>query len=203
MMTLYSSVTCHYSHRCRFLLQEKEIEANIADVEINRKPPELAQFNPYGEVPVLVDKDLVLYESSVINEYLNDRFPHPELLPIDIVQKARVRLLTHVFQRDLYDPLDILINRRSAESRKKDARESIVRGLLQLSHGFKESGYKYLMGQALTLGDVALAPLLWRLPEHGIKLPKRALPLMTYAQRVFSREGFIRSLTLTERRMGG
>ncbi len=200
MMTLYSCSYCPYSHRCRILLQEKEIEAQIIDVDLSRKPDELAQFNPYNQVPVLVDKDLVLHESNIINEYLNDRFPHPELLPTDIIQKAQVKLLMQTFERELYLNLDTIMRSKS-DARVEKAKEDIVRRLLVVSSELKGSDQKYLMGVEFTLGDVALAPLLWRLPHYGIQLPKRALPLLKYAQRIFSREGFIHSLTAVEKVM--
>ncbi len=200
MMTLYSCAYCPYSHRCRMLLREKEIDAQVIDVDLSRKPAELAQFNPYNQVPVLVDKELALYESGIINDYLNERFPHPELLPADIVQKARVRLLMQGFDRELYANMDIIMRSKS-DSKVAKARSEIVSGLLQLSNGMRGLERRYLMGPEFTLGDVALAPLLWRLPHLKIRLPKRALPLMKYAQRVFSREGFIGSLTAVEKVM--
>lgn len=200
MMTLYSCAYCPYSHRCRMLLREKEIDAQVIDVDLSRKPAELAQFNPYNQVPVLVDKELALYESGIINDYLNERFPHPELLPADIVQKARVRLLMQGFDRELYANMDTIMRSKS-DSKVAKARSEIVSGLLQLSNGMRGLERRYLMGPDFTLGDVALAPLLWRLPHLKIRLPKRALPLMKYAQRVFSREGFIGSLTAVEKVM--
>lgn len=200
MMTLYSCSYCPYSHRCRILLCEKEIEAQIVDVDLSRKPAELAQFNPYNQVPVLVDKELVLHESNIINEYLNERFPHPELLPTDIIQKARVRLWMLGFERELYANLDTVLRSKS-DGKVAKARSEIVSALLQISNDLRVADRKYLMGPEFTLGDVALAPLLWRLQHAKIRLPKRALPLLKYAQRVFARDGFIRSLTAVEKVM--
>ena len=201
MMTLYSCAYCPYSHQCRILLHEKEIEAHIIDVDLNNKPPDLAQHNPYNQVPVLVDKELALYESAIINEYLNDRFPHPELLPTDIVQKAQVRLYILFFVRELYRRIDILMSKKPNASRKEKTRAEIVGNLKQLSVVFKESGSKYLLGPEFTLADITLAPLLWRLPHFDIELTRQQLPLLTYAQRVFARTSFNLSLTAVERVM--
>ena len=102
MMTLYSTATCPFSHRCRIVLHEKDMDFQVIDVDPHNKPEDLAVISPYGRVPVLIERDLVLYESNIINEYIDDRFPHPQLMPAEPVMRARARLLLHRFEQELF-----------------------------------------------------------------------------------------------------
>ena len=101
-MILYSGSTCPFSHRCRFLLFEKGMDFDVVDVDVNNIPPDIVTMNPYGEVPVLAERDFVLYEANIICEYLDERFPHPQLMPSEPVVRARVRLLMFNFERELF-----------------------------------------------------------------------------------------------------
>ena len=125
MMVLYSGNTCPFSQRCRFVLFEKDMDFEIRDIDLYHKPEDISVMNPYGEVPILVERDLVLYESNIINEYIDERFPHPQLMPPDPVEKARTRLLLFNFEREIFASVKVLEKRESSERQLKTARETI------------------------------------------------------------------------------
>ncbi len=197
VMTLYSGTVDPYSHRTRIVLYEKDVECQIVEVDIRSKPEELAALNPYNRVPTMVDRDLVLYESHIINEYLDERLPHPPLMPGDPVSRARARLMLYRFDRDWYSLLPDL---EGGDKRAAQRIRNIIRdGLTVISPVFKDQSY--LLGEDCTLVDCALAPLLWRLAHYGIELPRQARPLLDYAQRLFERKAFRLSLTEAERNL--
>ncbi len=196
MMRLYSGTTCPYSHRCRIVLYEKGMDFEVIDVDLMNKAEDVAIINPYNRVPVLVERDLVLYEANIINEYIDERFPHPQLMPPDPVMRGRARLFLHRFEQELYSNVDIIEqNGKTADK----ARAAIRDNLTQVSQILVKQ--KYLLGEEFSMLDVAIAPLLWRLDRYGIQLGKEAAPLMKYAERMFSRQGFIDALTPSERAM--
>lgn len=197
MMRLYSGTTDPYSHRCRIVLYEKGMDFDIIDVNMMSRAEDIAVINPYNKVPVLVERDLILYEANIINEYIDERFPHPQLMPPDPVMRARARLFLFRFEQELYSQVD-LIERGVVKSADK-ARSVIRDNLTQLSQILAHQ--KFLMGGELSMLDVAIAPLLWRLDHYGIQMGKDAAPLMKYAERLFSRQGFIDALTPSERAM--
>lgn len=199
MMVLYSGSTCPFSHRCRFVLFEKGCDFEINDIDFFNKPPEIDAMNPYGELPILVERNLTLYHSTIINEYIDERFPHPQLMPADPIQRARARLFIHTFERELFSFVRVLENREQSEERKKIARDQICEQLVQLSPLFIKN--KFLMGEDFSMLDVTLAPLLWRLDHYEIDIPKTAAPLLKYAETVFSRNSFIDSMTPSEKVM--
>lgn len=199
MMILYSGSTDPFSHRCRFVLYEKGGDFEVVDVDPNNKPPEIDAMNSYGEVPILIERDLTLYQSNIINEYIDERFPHPQLMPADPIMRARARLFIYTFERELFGFVRYLEKRDADERRKAIAREQIREQLVQLSPILSKN--KYLMGDEFTMLDVTLAPLLWRLGIYGIELPKSAAPLLKYAETVFSRNSFIDSMTPSEKVM--
>lgn len=196
VMTLYVGTRDPYSHRTRIVLFEKDVECQIVEVDINKKPRELADLNPYNQVPTMVDRDLVLYESSIINEYLDERLPHPPLMPVDPVSRAKARLLLLRFDRDWYSLLPELEGDKKSTQR---ARNIIRDGLAVISPLFKDQ--QYILGEEFGLVDCALAPILWRLDHYGIQLPRQAKPILDYAERVFARKAFKLSLTEAERDM--
>ena len=196
---LYSCPYDPYSHRCRVVIAEKRMNAEIREVDLARKPEELALYNPYNRVPVLVDREVKLYESSVINEYLDDRFPHPQLMPLDIVRRAKTRLLLRHIDMEMAPYMDALMNRKSKRERRDAAGKRITEQLALLAESMPKSS-RYILSDDFTLLDAALAPLLWRTEHYGVRLP-RAPHLHKYAERVFAREGFINSLTVIERAM--
>lgn len=197
IMTLYAGTTDPYSHRTRIVLYEKDVECQVVDVEPGKKPRELAELNPYNQVPTMVDRDLVLYESNIINEYLDERLPHPPLMPVDPVSRARARLMLVRFDRDWYNLMpEITDGDKKAAQR---ARTVIRDGLSVISPVFKDQ--QFVMGEEFTLVDCALAPLLWRLDLLGIQLPRQAKPIMDYAERLFARKAFKLSLSEPEKEM--
>jgi RNA polymerase-associated protein len=196
MMNLYSGTTDPFSHRCRIVLFEKGMDFQVIDVDLFNKPEDIAIINPYNRVPVLVDRDLVLYESNIINEYIDERFPHPQLMPPDPIMRARARQLLHTFELELFSHIDAL--EKSAKSSDKE-RAHVRDQLTQLAPMFVKQ--KFLLGDEFSMLDVAIAPLLWRLDHYGIELPRSAAPLMKYAERIFSRQGFIDAMTPSEKVM--
>lgn len=198
-MTLYAGITCPFSQRCSFVLYEKGMDFEIKDVDVYNKPEDLAVMNPYNQVPVLVERDLILYESNIINEYIDERFPHPQLMPADPVMRGRGRLVLYRLEKELFSHVLVLENPESSNKEMNKAREAITQGLTMLAPAFSKN--KYIIGDDFSMIDVALAPLLWRLDHYDIKLPKSAAPLLKYAERIFQREAFIDALTPAEKAM--
>ena len=196
MMNLYSGTTDPFSHRCRIVLYEKQMDFQVIDVDLFNKPEDIAVINPYNRVPVLVDRDLVLYESNIINEYIDERFPHPQLMPPDPQTRARARQLLYTMENELFSHVEAL--EKNAKTADK-ARGHLRDRLAELAPLFLKQ--KYLLGEDFSMLDVAIAPLLWRLDHYGIELPKTAAPMMKYAERIFSRQGFIDALTPSEKVM--
>lgn len=199
MMILYSGITCPFSQRCRFVLYEKGMDFEIKDVDIFNKPEDLAVMNPYNQVPVLVERDLILYESNIINEYIDERFPHPQLMPGDPVMRGRGRLVLFRMEKELFSLVHVLENPNSTNKEMAKAREAIGNGLTMLAPTFTKN--KYILGDDFSMIDVALSPLLWRLDHYDIKLGKSAAPLLKYAERIFQREAFIEAMTPAEKAM--
>ena len=201
MMVLYSGTTCPFSQRCRFVLFEKGMDFEIRDVDLYNKPEDIAVMNPYGQVPILVERDLILYESNIINEYIDERFPHPQLMPADPVMRARARLFLFNFEKELFVHVGTLEARESRADEKalEQARQQIRDRLSQLAPIFLKN--KFMLGEEFSMLDVAIAPLLWRLDHYGIELPKNAAPLQKYAERIFSRPAYIEALTPSEKVM--
>jgi stringent starvation protein A len=200
MIVLYSSATDPFSHRSRFVLFEKGMDFEIKDVDMFSKPEDINNMNPYGEVPILVERDLILYESNIINEYIDERFPHPQLMPVDPINRSRVRLGLLGFDRELYQYVQILESRTEKDEKKKEkARIHIRDQLTMLAPMFLKN--KYFMGEEFSMLDIAIAPLLWRLTHYKIELPKVAAPIAKYAERLFARPGFIECLTPSEKVM--
>lgn len=199
MMVLYSGITCPFSHRCRFVLYEKGMDFEIKDVDIFNKPEDLALMNPYNQVPVLVERDLILYESNIINEYIDERFPHPQLMPGDPVMRGHGRLVLHRLERELFSHVRVMESLDASTKEQNKAREAIAQGLTMLAPSFNKG--KYIIGDNFSMIDVALAPLLWRLDHYDIKLGKNASNLLKYAERIFQREAFIEALTPAEKAM--
>ena len=196
MMVLYSGTTCPFSQRCRLVLFEKGMDFEIRDVDLFNKPEDISVMNPYGQVPILVERDLILYESNIINEYIDERFPHPQLMPADPIMRARARQLLVTMEREIFayiEPLEK--NQKTADKARQQIREQLT----AMAPVFVKQ--KHMLGEEFSMLDVAIAPLLWRLDHYGIELPKTAAPLMKYAERIFSRQGFIDALTPSEKAM--
>lgn len=197
-MTLFSDPMCQYSHRVRIVLAEKGVTVDIEDIDPKSVTEEILEANPYGTLPTLVDRDLALYESNVVMEYLDERFPHPPLLPVYPVARAESRLWIYRIERDwcvLIDQIKASPDSKKADAARKEFRESLV----TIAGIFEEM--PYFMSEEFTLVDCCLAPMLWRLPELGISLPnnRHVKPLHEYMERLFERPSFQESLTDLER----
>jgi len=201
MMVLYSGTTCPFSQRCRFVLFEKGMDFEIRDIDLYNKPEDVAVMNPYGQVPILVERDLVLYESNIINEYIDERFPHPQFMPADPVMRARTRLFLYNFEKELFNHVAVLEDRsgRATDKLRDRARATIRDRLTQLAPMLLKN--KYMLGEEFCMLDVAIAPLLWRLEHYGIELSKNAAPILKYAERIFARPAYIEALTPSEKVM--
>ncbi|WP_028874667.1 glutathione S-transferase N-terminal domain-containing protein [Tepidiphilus margaritifer] len=198
MMNLYSGSVDPFSHRCRIVLYEKGMDFEVTDVDLLDKQADVARINPYGRVPVLVDRELVLFEPNIINEYIDERFPHPQLMPPDPILRARARQLLQTLENELFRHMRALEDAQE-EAPREQARQTIRDQLVQLAPIL--SRQKYLFGEDYSMIDVAMAPLLWRLEHYGITLPSAASPIMKYAERLFSRQGFIDALSPAEKLM--
>ena len=196
MMNLYSGTTDPFSHRCRIVLFEKGMDFQVIDVDLFNKPEDIAVINPYNQVPVLVERDLILYEPNIINEYIDERFPHPQLMPPDPIMRARARQLLHTMEKEIFVHIEAL--EKSTKTADK-ARAQVRERLIEMTPIFTKQ--KFMLGEEFSMLDVAIAPLLWRLDHYGIDLGKQAAPLMKYAERIFSRQGFIDALTPSEKVM--
>ena len=197
-MAIYSSDRNIHCHRVRFVLAEKGINVDIINISSDESATaDLAELNPYNETPTLVDRDLLLYSADVINDYLDERYPHPPLMPVDPVSRARLRLIHHRVIRDWY-PLAVEIENASAAKAEK-ARQQLKEGIVAANDLFKHSDY--VLGDELSLVDCTLAPLFWRLPVYGIDLGKPGATVQGYIQRLISRRSFKVSLTRAEREM--
>ena len=198
VMTLFSRPTCIHSHRTRIVLAEKNINIEIVNVVGPDLPEDLMDLNPYHTVPTLVDRDLVLYDSRVIIEYLDERFPHPPLMPVDPVTRAQFRLALFRIETDWYqraEEHDAETDRKLSAKSKKQLRESI------LASAELFAADKYFLSEDFSLVDCSIAPILWRLPVYGIELGSQAAPVEKYMQRVFERPSFQESLTELEQEM--
>jgi RNA polymerase-associated protein len=173
------------------------MDFQVIDVDMYNKPEDIAVMNPYNRLPVLVERDLVLYESNIINEYIDERFPHPQLMPPDPLMRARARLMLFNMEVELFAHVEAIESGKDKLVEK--ARAAITDRLTELTPIFTRT--KYMMGEEFSMADVAIAPLLWRLEHYGIKLGKQAAPLMKYAERIFSRPAFIEALTPSEKVM--
>lgn len=196
-MALFSAPDCIFSHSCRLVLVEKAVECDIVDANDQEAEYDLAQLNPYNETPVLVDRDLVIYGAQIINEYLEERLPHPPLMPVDPVSRARARLMIMRFDREWINVYARTAGNRS--SLTAEQRKEIRDGLISMSPTLSEQSY--MLGEEFSLVDCVIAPFLWRLPAMGIELPHQAKPVIDYGKRLFSRAAFSSSLTEVEKQM--
>jgi RNA polymerase-associated protein len=197
VMTLYSGRKDIYSHQTRIVLAEKGINVEILDVNPNNKPEDLLDLNPYSSVPTLVDRDLVLYQAPIIMEYLDERFPHPPLMPVYPVMRAKSRLMMYRLENDWYSLLRRIDECEGQDA--DDARKELLDSMLSIAPVFSEM--PYFLSEDFSLVDAVLAPLLWRLPSLDITLPAQAKSIRAYMDRVFERDSFQASLTEVEREM--
>jgi RNA polymerase-associated protein len=197
VMNLFSSGLCPHSHSVRMVLAEKGITVEIVDVNINEKPEDLLDLNPYNSVPTLVDRELVLYDPHTIMEYLDERFPHPPLMPVDPVSRARTRLALYRIQHDWYELVPALESKGEKTSAK--ARKQLSDSLTSSAEVF--AARPFFLSDEFSLVDALVTPIMWRLQKYRIDLPRQAKAVSDYAERMFERETFQASLSEAEREM--
>ncbi len=200
-MLFYSDGYSQFSHRVRIVLAEKGVTVEIVDVDIYDKPEDLAALNPYNSLPTLVDRDLVLYEPNIMMEYLDERFPHPPLFPVYPVARAQSRLWMYRIDRDWSHLVEKLQAEDGTPAELDKARKELRESIISVSPIFAEK--PYFMSDEFTIVDCCVLPILWRLPEIGIRLPetKATKPLLDYRQRLYARESVQASLSEQEREM--
>ena len=194
ILTLYSARDCIHCHRVRLVLAAKGVTYDLVPVDLDDPPEDLLDLNPYNSVPTLVNRDLVLYDTSVICEYLDERYPHPPLMPVDPLSRARLRLAIVRIENDwltLVDQIDA--GGRTADAARKALRDELIKN----ASAFKAS--KFFLSPEMSLADCALAPLIWRLDALGVQLPREAHVITDYGERIFRSQGFARSLTPEEK----
>jgi RNA polymerase-associated protein len=197
VMTLFSSATDPESHRVRLVFAEKGITVEVVDIDAGNKPEDLVDLNPYNSVPTLVDRELVLYDPRTIMEYLDERFPHPPLMPVDPVSRARARLALYRIEKDWYQQLPALESK--SEKVYTKARKILRDSLTSSAEVF--GAKPFFLSDEFSLVDATIIPVLWRLKHYRIELPRQAKPVMQYAARMYARESFQASLTDAEREM--
>ena len=195
IMSLYSNHDDIYSHQVRIVLAEKGVNVDIMPVHAEGLSDALLEINPYGSLPTLIDRELVLYEARIIMEYLDERFPHPPLLPVYPVARAESRKMMYRIEQDWYG----LMSRIAAGLETENARQFLLESLLALEPVFADK--PYFLSEEFSLLDCVLGPLLWRLPVLGIDVPFEATGLLNYMERLFKRESFQLSLTDVERQI--
>ncbi len=194
-LKLYSAPSCPQCHRVRFLLAEKDLDYETIIVDGNNKPPELAEVNPYNSVPTLVDRDITVYEPRIILEYVDERYPHPPMMPPDPIARANFRMAMYHLEHDWYNQVKKLSSpsKRIANTAKKVMQEMLVAN----ADTFKAN--RFFWDEEISILDCSIAPILWRLSSLDIDMPqKNSSPIRQYARRIFNRPAFRKSLTEVE-----
>lgn len=197
VMTLFSDAVDPQSHRARVVLAEKGITVEVVNIDPTNKPEDLIDLNPYQSVPTLVDRELVLYDTRVIMEYLDERFPHPPLMPVDPVSRAKARLALYRIEQDWYSLANEIETKGEKAAAK--ARKMLRDSLAATNEVF--AAKPFFLSDEFSLVDASILPILWRLPHYKVDLPPQAKAVQAYAKRMFSRETFKDSLTDAEREM--
>jgi RNA polymerase-associated protein len=201
-MLFFSDGRDHYCHRVRIVLAEKGVTVEVVESTVNDLPQDVSELNPYGTLPTLVDRDLVLYEPGVMMEYLDERFPHPPLLPVYPVARAQSRLWMYRIQKDWCALVDGILSDEKTDAEKDELRKALRESLIAVSPIFAEK--PFFMSDEFSLVDCSVAPILWRLPQLGIEVPtKQGKALFEYARKIFNRDAFQVSLSDFEKEMGG
>ncbi|MEO6968254.1 MAG: glutathione S-transferase N-terminal domain-containing protein [Rhodanobacteraceae bacterium] len=196
VLTLFTATDSVQCHRVRMVLAAKGVGYDRVEAPAGKPPEELLEFNPYGDLPTLLDRDLVLYEPAVISEYLDERYPHPPLMPVDPLSRARLRLACVRMERDWLPQIDAIhAGGRAAEAARKRLRD----GLMSALPLFRAA--KFFLNAEMSLADCMVAPVVWRLPSLSVQLPREGKPILDYGERIFRGQGFARSLTSDERNL--
>ncbi|MCZ6718551.1 MAG: glutathione S-transferase N-terminal domain-containing protein [Gammaproteobacteria bacterium] len=198
VMVLYSDPSGPIGHSVRIVLADKGINVEIKYVDNDVRPEELVDLNPYNAILTLIDRELVLYDAQIMMEYLDERFPHPPLMPVDPVSRANNRQLRYRVMRDLYGLVPDLAG--ANEIAAANARKTLRDNLTAIAPTFSQK--QYFMSDEYSLVDCCMAPLLWRLGHYGVKLPSSAKPLFTYGEKLFERDAFQASLSDVEKELG-
>jgi len=194
VLTLFTASDNVQCHRVRMVLAAKGVGYDRVEEALDKPSEELLQFNPYGDVPTLLDRDLVLYQPALICEYLDERYPHPPLMPVDPLSRARLRLACVRIEREWLPLIEtIRAGGRSAEPARRKLRDSLMETLPL----FKAS--RFFLNPEMSLADCLVSPVIWRLPMLGVQLPREGKPILDYGERIFRGQGFARSLTPDER----
>ena len=198
-MTLFSDPVDHYCQRVRIVLEEKGISAEVVDMSKNNLTDEILELTPYATLPVLVDRDVCLYDSVTLMEYLDERFPHPPLLPVYPVARANIRLYIKRIESDWCTLFDQIVDGDLKDAAKKKATKQLKSLITGTAPIFKEKSF--FMNDEFSLVDCCIAPILWRLPLVDIEIPKdnKNRPINEYMKSVFTRKSFINSLTELEK----
>lgn len=197
VMTLFSGNDV-YSHQVRIVLAEKGVNFEVVEVKGDDIPEDLHDLNPYGSVPTLIDRDLVLYEANIIMEYLDERFPHPPLMPVYPVTRGRSRLMIHRIQKEWYSQYELIVN--GSETKAKKARKQLQESIMALSPVFASN--PYFMSEEFSLVDCVISPLLWRAEQLGLEISgKGSKAIHDYMEQIFDSESFKVSLTEEENEM--
>lgn len=198
VLTLYSARDCIHSHRVRLVLSAKGVVHDLVLVDLGNPPEDLLDLNPYNTVPTLVDRDLVLYDTNVICEYLDERYPHPPLMPIDPLTRARMRLAMVRVENDWLTLAEaILADDKESDAARRQLRDELIRNVPTFDAS------PYFLSADLSLADCVIMPLLWRLPQLDVRLPRTAKAITEYAERMFLTPEFVRSLTDDESQLRG
>jgi len=197
IMTLYSGASDILSHRVRIVLAEKGVSADVISIDATEKLEDLLELNPYGTTPTLVDRELVLYDANIIMEYLDERFPHPPLMPVYPVARAKTRLMIYRIDREWSDLVRQIEGGKPADV--QNAIKELRNYLIKLAPVFSSSAF--FLNEEFSLVDCCIAPILWRLPSWGISLPAEAKAVYKYAERMFARDSFQASLTESEQEL--
>lgn len=195
IMSLFSDVDDVYSHQVRIVVAAKGVNVEFIPVKADDPSQDLLGVNPYGTVPTLIDRDLVLYEARIIMEYLDERFPHPPLLPVYPVARAEARKMMYRIEQDWYQLMRAILDNVNVES----ARENLYESLTGLDPIFGDK--PYFLSDEFSLLDCAIAPLLWRLPRLGVSIGQEFKGIHAYMQRIFKLDAFQTSLTEAERQL--
>ena len=199
-MTYFSDGRDHYSHRVRIVLAEKGVTVDLVEVDPANFPAELSEINPYNSLPTLLDRDLALYNTTAMMEYLDERFPHPPLLPVYPVARAESRQFIFRIEKD-WCPLVKTITHSKNKDAVAKATKELSDSLVSIAPIFSEK--PFFMSDEFTLVDCCLSPILWRLESFGVELPRtrQVMPLIQYMERMFERDSFLESLTEHEKEM--
>ncbi|HXG20019.1 MAG TPA: glutathione S-transferase family protein [Methylomirabilota bacterium] len=194
MIKLYDFPQSPYCQKVRLVLAEKDLSFDKVFVDLmknEQKSPDFLRLNPYGKVPVLVDEGEAVYDSTVINEYLEDEYPHPPLMPADSGERARVRMFEDFADNSFTAQGGLLAAElrkppeQSDQDRIQRYRTDLIRVLEFLDRQLE--GKEYIAGD-FSLADLAFVPRLLQLPSLGVEIPARLRNVIAWSERLKQRD---------------